>query len=68
MAGPLNWPADPAGEEIGVYPWIWRRLPGGRAAKLAAFALLVAAAVAVLWFVLFPLVDRLLPFDDVTVE
>lgn len=51
-----------------MYPWIWNRLPGGRAGKVAGSLVLVVAAVALLWFVVFPLIEPLLPFDDVTVH
>jgi hypothetical protein len=51
-----------------VYTWIWRRLPGGLPGKLAGSFLLITAAVLVLFFVVFPAVEPLLPFDDVTVE
>lgn len=49
-----------------MYPWIWRHLPGPVAAKAVQAVLLVAAAVALLLFVIFPAVEPLLPFDDVT--
>jgi competence protein ComGC len=51
-----------------VYPWIWRHLPGGLVAKTLAAALLVLAAVAVLFLLVFPAVESLLPYNDVTVE
>lgn len=51
-----------------MYPWIWRTLPGGRFAKLAGSLVLIGAAVALLWFVIFPWIEPLLPFDDVTVH
>lgn len=51
-----------------MYPWIWRTLPGGRLAKLAGSLVLIAAVVALLWFVIFPWIEPLLPFDDVTVH
>lgn len=50
-----------------VYPWIWRHLPGPLIARLAAAAVLVLAAVALLFFVVFPAVDPLLPWNHVTV-
>ena len=50
-----------------MYAWIWRKLPFGLPGKLAGSALLVAAAVAVLWFWVFPAAEPLLPFDDVQV-
>jgi hypothetical protein len=51
-----------------VYSWIWRRLPGGLPGKLAGSLLLITAAVLLLFFVVFPAVEPLLPFGDVTVE
>jgi hypothetical protein len=50
-----------------MYAWIWRRLPFGLAGKLTGSVLLAAAAVALLWFVVFPWAEPLLPFDDVQV-
>jgi hypothetical protein len=47
-----------------VYGWIWRRLPFGLPGKVAGAALLVAAAVALLWYVAFPALDPHLPFND----
>ena len=51
-----------------MYSWIWRTLPGGRPGKLVGTLLLVAAAVALLFFVVFPAVEPLVPLGDVTVE
>ncbi|MGH3241468.1 MAG: hypothetical protein ACRDNL_13905 [Spirillospora sp.] len=51
-----------------IYPWIWRRLPGGPVAKTIGALLLAAAVVALLWYVVFPWAAPLLPFDDVTLE
>lgn len=50
-----------------MYPWIWHRLPGRLPGKLAGMLLLICAALALLWFVVFPWAQHLLPFDDVTV-
>jgi hypothetical protein len=50
-----------------MYAWIWRRLPFGLPGKLAGSVLLVATAVALLWYVVFPWAEPLLPFDDVQV-
>jgi hypothetical protein len=50
-----------------VYAWIWRRLPFGLPGKLLGSALLIVAAVAMLWFWVFPAAEPLLPFDDVQV-
>lgn len=51
-----------------MYGWIWRRLPGGLPGKLAGCAILLAAAVAVLFLVVFPWAEPRLPFNDVTVD
>ena len=51
-----------------MYTWIWRTLPGGLPGKLLGSLLLLAAAVALLFFYVFPAVEPLLPFSDVTVE
>jgi hypothetical protein len=45
-----------------VYAWIWRLLPFGRPGKLAGSGLLVLAATALLWYLVFPAVDPHLPF------
>ncbi|PZF85372.1 hypothetical protein [Micromonospora deserti] len=50
-----------------MYAWIWRKLPFGLAGKLTGSVLLLAAMVALLWFVVFPWAEPLLPFDDVQV-
>jgi hypothetical protein len=50
-----------------MYAWIWRRLPFGLPGKLIGSVLLAAATVALLWFVVFPWAEPLLPFDDVQV-
>jgi hypothetical protein len=51
-----------------MYSWIWRTLPGGLPGKLLGSLLLLTAAVALLFFVVFPALEPLLPFTDVTVE
>lgn len=51
-----------------MYGWLWRVLPGGWPGKLLGSLLLAAGAVALLFLVLFPRVEPLLPFQDVTVE
>jgi hypothetical protein len=50
-----------------VYTWIWRHLPGPVPAKACAALLLVLAVSALLLFVVFPHVEPLLPFANVTV-
>ena len=51
-----------------MYGWIWRHLPGGLAGKTAGALLLFLCVVALLFFVVFPAVEPLLPFGDVTVQ
>jgi hypothetical protein len=50
-----------------MYARIWRRLPGPTAVRVLLAALLVAVVVALLWTVVFPAVEPLLPLDDVSV-
>jgi hypothetical protein len=50
-----------------VYRFIWDRLPFGLPGRLAGLALLLVGAVGLLWFVVFPAVDPLLPFNNVQV-
>ncbi len=50
-----------------MYGWLWRRLPGGLVGKLLGCTLLFALAVLLLFFVVFPAVEPMLPFSDVTV-
>ena len=50
-----------------MYRWIWERMPFGRAGKLAGMAMLALGIAGLLWFVIFPAVDPLLPFNDVQV-
>lgn len=51
-----------------MYTWIWRTLPGGVPGKLLGSLLLLAAAVALLFLVVFPAVEQLLPYNDVTID
>jgi hypothetical protein len=50
-----------------MYSWTWRHLPGPLVARLLQVLVLLAAAVALLFFVIFPAVEQLLPYNDVTV-
>lgn len=50
-----------------MYGWIWRHLPGPTAAKFAEALVLFLAIVALLFFVIFPWVGPMLPFDHVDV-
>jgi len=51
-----------------MYSWIWRHLPGGTTSRAVLSLLLVLAICALLLFVVFPWVEPLLPFNDVTVD
>ena len=48
-----------------MYAWIWRHLPFGRVGKVTGSVLLVSLVGALLWYVVFPWAEPLLPFDDV---
>lgn len=50
-----------------MYVWIWRHLPGPIVARLGQTVLLLAGVVLLLFFVVFPAVEPLLPYSDVTV-
>jgi len=50
-----------------MYGWIWGKLPYGLPGKLVGSALLIVVAGAVLWLWVFPVVDGLLPTNDVQV-
>jgi hypothetical protein len=49
-----------------MYAWIWRHLPGNLTVRLITAVVLVAGVIALLLFVVFPAVDPLLPFNNVT--
>jgi hypothetical protein len=51
-----------------MYVWIWRHLPGPLAARVAQAVLLLLAVLALLFLVVFPAVEPLLPYSDVTVD
>ena len=51
-----------------MYGWLWRTLPGGVPGKLFGSLLLLVGALALLFFIVFPRVETLLPFQDVTVD
>ncbi|MCA1712520.1 MAG: hypothetical protein LC789_13145 [Actinobacteria bacterium] len=51
-----------------MYGFLWRVFPGGLVGKLLCSLLLAAAAVVALFLFVFPQVERLLPFQDVTVD
>ena len=53
-----------------MYRFLWDRMdrmPFGRPGKIAGLALLLVGVVALLWFVVFPAADALLPFNNVQV-
>ena len=51
-----------------MYGWIWRHLPGPWPVKLLGALVLLTVTVALLFLLVFPAVEPLLPFSDVTVE
>jgi hypothetical protein len=51
-----------------MYGWIWRHLPFGLPGKIIGSIGLAVAAAALLWYVVFPWAEPLLPFDDVQVS
>lgn len=51
-----------------MYGWLWGHLPGPTFVRLVLALVLLVAVVAVLFFVVFPVVDPLLPFNKVTVS
>ena len=51
-----------------MYSWFWRSLPGPLAVRVLLALLAFAVVVALLFLVVFPRVEPLLPFNDVTVE
>ena len=51
-----------------MYVWLWRALPGGRVAKSVACLVLFLLVGAALFYFVFPHVDAMMPFDNVTVD
>ena len=49
-----------------MYGWIWRHLPGPTAVKVTEAVVIVLGIVALLMLVVFPWVEPLLPFNQVT--
>jgi len=47
-----------------MYGWLWRRLPFGLPGRITGSLVLIATVVALLWYVVFPAVDSLLPVND----
>jgi hypothetical protein len=50
-----------------VYTWIWRHLPGNLPIRILIALALVLAVCALLLFVVFPQIEPLLPFTEVTI-
>lgn len=50
-----------------MYAWIWRRLPFGLRGKVVVSVALIAGAAALLWFVVFPLIEPILDGTQATV-
>jgi hypothetical protein len=59
---------DSDGRGHAMYGWIWRMLPGPTPAKLAEALVLLLAVVALLFFVVFPVIEPHLPITQVTVD
>lgn len=51
-----------------MYSWIWRTLPGRTPVKIATSLVLVLVVVALLFLVVFPIVEVHLPNAQVTVD
>jgi hypothetical protein len=51
-----------------MYGWIWRQLPGPLAVRVGTAVVLVFGVVALLMFVVFPWLEPMLPFNNVTAE
>ncbi|GAA4934916.1 hypothetical protein HD597_010196 [Nonomuraea thailandensis] len=51
-----------------MYAWLWRKLPGRPGTRVLTAVALVAAAGAVLWYAVFPLLEPVVTLDEVTVR
>ncbi len=51
-----------------MYVWLWRHLPGPLVLRLLQVVILFAVATALLMLLVFPRLEPLLPFTDVTVD
>ncbi|MDT0378994.1 MULTISPECIES: hypothetical protein [unclassified Streptomyces] len=51
-----------------MYGWIWRHLPGNTVVRALLSLVLSLVVVFLLFQYVFPWVDPLLPFNDVTVD
>jgi hypothetical protein len=58
----------PRPHSTSLYGWLWRRLPGPTAVRALSALLLLAGVLALLFAVVFPAVEPLLPFDDSALE
>lgn len=47
-----------------MYGWTWRHLPGPTSVKVLQVLVLVLAVVALLFFVVFPWIEPMLPIDS----
>jgi hypothetical protein len=52
----------------GVYPWIWRHLPGPWPVKSVLCLALLVIVVSALFLYVFPWAEQFFPFLNVTVE
>ena len=51
-----------------MYVWLWRHLPGPVLARVLQCLVLLAGVTVVLMIAVFPRVEPLLPYQDVTVN
>jgi accessory gene regulator protein AgrB len=51
-----------------MYAWIWRHIPGPMAIRVVLAVALAVGVMALLMFVVFPWVEPLLPFNNVTAQ
>lgn len=51
-----------------MYGWIWRHIPGPMAIRVVVAMALAVGVMALLMFVIFPSIEPLLPFNNVTAE
>jgi hypothetical protein len=51
-----------------MYGWIWRHIPGPLAVRVVISVVLLLGFVALLLFVVFPWVEPMLPFNNVTTQ
>ena len=51
-----------------MYAWLWRHLPGPWGIRLGIAVALLVGVIALLLFVVFPVIDPHLPWNDVNVS